>query len=408
MSTILIIGYVWPEPSSSAAGSRMMQLIRFYQAQGMQVVFCSPSQKTGNEVDLSHLGVMSEKIELNNSSFDDYIKSVDPDIVMFDRYMMEEQFGWRVSEICPSALRVLDTEDLHFLRKARHQAFKTGAEADLYEGDLVLRELASIYRSDLTLIISEIEFQLLKNVFNVPEDLLLYIPFVEKKLNELNTDSWVAYEQREHFMFIGNFLHAPNWDAVLNLKQNIWPSIKKQLPKAELHIYGAYASQKVYDLNNKNEGFLIKGRAKNVQEVMQQARVCLAPLRFGAGLKGKLIDAMRYGTPSVTTSIGAEGINEDIEWSGFVEDESKFFVEKSIELYLNKEQWIRSQQKGMEIINSRFEFDLHFKNFDLKIQEKCINLSKDRKNNIIGRMLNHQTMLSYKYMAKWIEEKNKN
>ena len=83
-------------------------------------------------------------------------------------------------------------------------------------------------------------------------------------------------------------MHEPNWQSVLHLKNIIWPLIKKQLPKAEVHIYGAYPSQKVLQLNNKKDAFLVKGRAENVASVMEKAKVCLAPLLFGAGLKGKL------------------------------------------------------------------------------------------------------------------------
>ncbi len=103
MKTLLIIGYVWPEPNSSAAGSRMLQLIAFFQQQSYQVTFASPAQRTEHMVDLAELNVNSVDISLNCSSFDEFISELKPDVVMFDRFMMEEQFGWRVSEQCPEA-----------------------------------------------------------------------------------------------------------------------------------------------------------------------------------------------------------------------------------------------------------------------------------------------------------------
>lgn len=111
--------------------------------------------------------------------------------------------------------------------------------------------------------------------------------------------------------------------------------IKKQVPEAVLNIYGAYASQKVLQLNNIKEGFLIKG-AENANEVVLKARVVLAPLRFGAGIKGKLLEAMQCGTPSVTTSIGAESMHADLSWNGFIEDNPDAFAKKAVELYHNK------------------------------------------------------------------------
>ena len=127
-------------------------------------------------------------------------------------------------------------------------------------------------------------------------------------------------------MAIGNFLHAPNWDATLQLKQIIWPEIRKTIPDAQLHVYGAYASEKVLQLHNPKEGFYVKRRAEDAKEVISKAKVLLAPLRFGAGLKGKFIDAMQCGTPSVTTQIGAEAMQGDFTWGGAIEDDVYAFA----------------------------------------------------------------------------------
>ena len=169
MTQVLIIGYVWPEPRSSAAGSHMMELIHCFQAQNWQVTFASPAQLSAHMEDLSALNIEAVSIELNSESFDQYITNLQPDIVLFDRFMMEEQFGWRVDKACPDALRILDTEDLHFLRNARHTALKQKrpmVPEDLFN-EMAQREVASIYRSDLTLMISDYEIQLLTSQFGV-------------------------------------------------------------------------------------------------------------------------------------------------------------------------------------------------------------------------------------------------
>ena len=95
---VFIIGYVWVEPNSSAAGSRMLQLIELFLHLGYKVIFGSPAQKTMHKFDLTSLGVEEVSIALNHESFNVYIKNLQPEIVLFDRFMMEEQFGWRVSE----------------------------------------------------------------------------------------------------------------------------------------------------------------------------------------------------------------------------------------------------------------------------------------------------------------------
>ncbi len=407
---LLIIGFVWPEPKSSAAGSRMMQLIEVFKSQNYQITFASPCAKTDNAFNLESIGVYQTSIELNNSSFDVFVKDLNPDVVLFDRFMMEEQFGWRVTEKCPDALRLLDTEDLHCLRKGRQQAFKDDMPFDesYLFNDIAKREIASIYRSDLSLIISEAEMEILKNQFKVDESLLLYLPFMLNPISEEESKELPKFKNRNHFITIGNFLHEPNYNAVLYLKETIWPSVKEKLPKAELHVYGAYASQKVNQLHNEKQGFLIKGFAEDVNEVMQAAKVSLAPIRFGAGLKGKLIDAMKNGTPCVTTTIGAEGMFGDLNANGFIEDKPKGFADKAVALYQKETLWRSKQQNGFYIINKRFNKQEHQKELLDAIEKTTSQLYNLRRNNFTGQMLIHHNLQSTKFMSKWIEEKNKN
>ena len=410
LKKILIIGFVWPEPKSSAAGSRMMQLIEVFQSENYQITFASPCAKSDNAFNLDSIGVLQTAIELNNSSFDVFVKDLNPDVVLFDRFMMEEQFGWRVTEQCPNALRLLDTEDLHGLRKGRHHAFKDDKPFDTSYlfNDTAKREIASIYRSDLSLIISEAEMKILKNDFKVDESLLLYLPFMLEDVSNEAMKCMLKLEDRQHFVSIGNFLHAPNYNAVLYLKDIIWPLIRKQLPKVELHIYGAYASQKVNQLHNEKQGFLIKGFAEDVNQVMQQGKVCLAPIQFGAGLKGKLVDAMQNGTPCVITTIGVEGMFGDFEPNGFIEDNPELFANKAVQLYNNESLWKEKQQNGFKIINHRFNKSQFQEKLILNIEEIKQQLNTHRTKNFIGQMLQHHSMKSTKFMSKWIEEKNKN
>ena len=248
---------------------------------------------------------------------------------------------------------------------------------------------------------------ILKYQFKVDESLLLYLPFMLNSISEEDIKTLPKFENRNHFITIGNFLHEPNYNAVLYLKETIWPLIRKQLPKAELHVFGAYASQKVNQLHNDKEGFLIKGFAEDVNVVMQNARVCLAPIRFGAGLKGKLVDAMKNGTPCVTTSIGAEGMFGHIEPNGFIEDNPKLFSNKAIALFQNETIWKAKTANGFDLINQRFN--------KIKQQQKLIGfvkqttqqLKQHRLNNFTGQMLHHHMLQSTKFMSKWIEEKNK-
>ena len=406
---ILIIGFVWPEPDSSAAGTRMLQLMELFIHQGWKVTFSSAATESNFTYDVTRLGADKVKISLNDSGFDLFIKDLNPDYVLFDRFITEEQFGWRVAENCPEAVRILDSEDLHCLRRARQKAFEENrrfTDEDLMSDD-AKREIASVLRCDLSLIISSFEMNLLSNLFKVDQSLLHYLPFMPDPLDENDIKNWPSFESRKHFITIGNFLHEPNWNAVLYLKQTIWPIIRKELPDAEMRIYGSYPSQKVFKLHKPIEGFFIMGRAENAARVVRTARVCLAPLRLGAGIKGKLIEAMQCGTPSVTTNIGAEGIPGNLEWTGIVANESDGIAAAAIKLYTDQVEWDKAQKRGIRIINECYSKKAAGIELINKILEVQDNLQKHRMQNFTGAMLMHHTVLSTKYMSKWIEEKNK-
>ncbi|BFM48868.1 glycosyltransferase [Marinomonas sp. THO17] len=403
---ILVIGYVWPEPNSSAAGSRMMQLLHSFHQQNWPITFASPAQLSDHMADLSEYNINVTQIELNNDSFDRFIDDLQPNIVIFDRFMMEEQFAWRVEKCCPDALRVLNTEDLHSLRHGRHQAVKTERPFQLKDmySDLGVREIAAIHRSDLTLMISEYETQLLKDEFQVPESHLMYLPFMLEEAPQ--STALPLFEERQHFVTIGNFRHAPNWDAVRQLKTHIWPKIRQALPTTELHIYGAYPPPKASQLHNPKQGFHIKGWAEDAKQVISQARICLAPIRFGAGIKGKLVEAMQVGTPSITTKIGAEAMAGPWPWNGVITDDVDEFVAAAVSLYQDQASWQLMQNNGFSILNARFQRN-EWQNKLIQRLLRQVQL-KDvlRDHHFWGKMLRHHSLKSTQYMSQWIALKN--
>ena len=410
LTSVLIIGLVWPEPNSSAAGGRMLQLIRLFQEQGWKVTFASAAQESDFMFDLNSLGVATEAIKLNASSFDAFVKELNPTMVLFDRFVIEEQFGWRVAANCPEALRILDTEDLHCLRIARQTSWKENREFvtdDLLSEPLAKREISSVLRCDISLIIAEYEMDLLQSVFKMDASFLYYLPLLVDFIDTKDFESLPSFSQRTDFVFIGNFLHEPNWNAVLYLKETIWPTIRRELTDAKLKIYGAYPSQKVHQLHNLKENFLIMGRAADANMVISAAKVLLAPLRFGAGIKGKLLEAMQLGTPSGTTPVGAESMNGNYPWNGFIEVNPELFASKAIALYNNESLWKESQKNGVTILNSRFLKESFAQNFIAHLETIYSQLEQHRKANFLGGLLQHHTLASSKYMSLWIEEKNK-
>lgn len=387
-----------------------MQLISIFRENGFEITFASAAQDSDFMVDLSEFGVIKKSIELNSSSFDDFILELNPNVVLFDRFMIEEQFGWRVAEKCPNAIRILDTEDLHCLRTARQKAFKenrTFEIRDLLSEEVAKREIASILRCDLSLIISEFEMNILKEAFRINEDLLFYLPFLVEKMNEEDLSKLPSFENRKNFVFIGNFLHEPNWNTVQYLKESIWPFLKKDFPEAILEVYGAYPSQKVLQLHQPKNGFFIMGRAEDANEVVKKAKIVLAPIRFGAGLKGKLLEAMQCGTPSVTTSVGSEAMHLDLPWNGFIEDEASEFAKKAIALYQDENLWKESQKNGITIINACYQKSDYSDKLISLVKSLLADSENHRLHNFMGNLLQHHAFKSTMYMSKWIEAKNK-
>ena len=406
---LIVIASEWPEPDSSAAGSRMMQILNIFLSQNYSILYLATAHRSDYMFDLESIALKTKQIQLNDDSFDDFIIQENPSIVLFDRFTAEEQFGWRVTEQCPNCLKILDTEDLHFLRKARHESIKKFGnleQVNLYS-DTAKREIASILRCDLSLVISTVEINLLQTKFKINPDILFYLPFLYDQITDDDVSKLPSFEDRKDFVFIGNFFHEPNIDAVLQLKNEIWPLIKKIDNRLILNIFGAYMPQKITQLNTVKDGFLVHGRAENARTVIENAKILLAPLRFGAGIKGKLVEAQKLGTPSITTTIGAEAMSENDLWNGFVTNDPNDFASEAVKLYHQKENWLVAQNTGFQIFNAQYNRNKFQSVFVEKINFIQSTIIQHRQGNFLGSILNYHSMQSTKYMSKWIIEKNK-
>lgn len=408
MQKVLFIGVNWPEPST-AAGTRIMKLIHTFLKNNYQVTFASTAAESELSFNLNILELTKAHIKLNDSSFDTFITDFAPNVVVYDRFLTEEQFGWRVAENAPNAVRILDTEDLHSLRTVRQKLFKNKQDfsvAAWLKEDVTKREIASIYRCDISLIISSFEIQLVKKHLKIDDSLLLHLPFMVDTVSDEVFQSYPSFNDRKDFICIGNGKHAPNVDAIIWLKTTIWPLIKKQLPNANLHIYGSYFPQQVLQMHKQSDGFYIDGFTADLEKTFTNARINLAPLRFGAGLKGKLIDGMRFGTPNITTRIGVEGMVSTLPFNGKVSDDANAFATHAVLLYNNEDQFCAAQQNGRDILNRLYNLEAISERFINTVQTVTKNLEKHRASNFIGSLLQHQTMQSRKFMSKWIEAKN--
>lgn len=185
-------------------------------------------------------------------------------------------------------------------------------------------------------------------------------------------------------------------DSVKLLKNEIWPRIRSQLNGKRLHVYGAYPTSKILSLNDKHSGFLVHGRIDDLDNELKKRRLLLAPLRFGAGIKGKIVDAWRCGCPVITTPIGSEGmVDKDPffqEWGGVVANDTRAFVDAAVNMYSQYEVWSKGQQRGSDLTNKLFNRENNFNLVGTSVKNALSELEQRRMSDLIGRMLWHQTI----------------
>ena len=402
MKKVLIIGHGLPQPQSTGAGVYMNQLIDLFLEWECEVQFASTAEAPDHGV-LIEKSIPYTQIELNSDSFDVFIKELNPEIVVFDRFMTEEQYSWRVKEHCPDAIRVLDTEDLHFLRAHREKTHSMLPPGQL--DDIALRELAAIFRSDLSLIISSNEIHYLTNFYGVPASALLHLPFLIKELPK--PENLPGFEDREGYCFVGTGMHKPNVDAIKQLSL-LWPDIKAGQPEAEIYIYGSYFKDDIKGLHKPKMGFNVVGFVDDLEEKLKSHRLLLAPLRFGAGQKRKVFDAWLSGCPVITTEIGAEGIGADgLFGGGVAEDTEESFVDLAVEYYKSEAKWNKAQQESNQLLESLYSWPIRSRVFSLQVLNRATGRQLYQKQNPVGQILWHHSLQSSKYLSKWIEEKNK-
>jgi glycosyltransferase involved in cell wall biosynthesis len=406
---VLFIALVWPEPNSSAGGTRTFQIIKWLKENNFDLTVASSCQDNSYRQDLEALNIKTESIKLNSSCFDKFVCDLNPTVVIYDRFISEEQFGFRVKNTLPNVISVLDTIDLHFLRRARQNKISDFS----LESEDTLRELSSIIRSDFTLVVSEFEKSLLDSILPFERETVFNIPFY------INKSPFIFdFNERKDFCFIGNYNHKPNVDAALLLAKHIWPNIlenfkSKNLELPKLDIYGAYPTQQINELANKSKNITVHGRINDSIETLSKYRVNLAPLEYGAGIKGKILDGWAGGTPVVTTEIGAEGMSCGDLFGGLViksagnGDFCLEFANQAFNLYCDYDLFMNLQGYGFKIIESKFShsvFNDSFSDFFRTVISETF--VKGALKQTLYKILNYQFNRSTEFFSKWIEAKN--
>ncbi|AJY44006.1 glycosyltransferase [Burkholderia humptydooensis] len=232
----------------------------------------------------------------------------------------------------PGIKIVFGTVDLHYLREERAAILERSPEA--LEEALLLRraEIQAVSEADATIVVSRLEGDILRDI--VPDANVHRIP-----IPRLPTRSTRSFDERSGVLFVGGFAHRPNVDAVKFLVKDIWPLVRRRLPDAELRIVGSGTTDEVRTLDNPVAGVTIVGFVENLGEVMDAARVSVAPLRFGAGIKGKVVSSLLHGLPCVLSKVASEGMGLVAGEQVLEGDGAEEIADAIVKLYEDRQLW---------------------------------------------------------------------
>jgi len=336
---ILFIDHYVPEPDKDSGSQRTFRILGILSYLGNKVTFwpdnLHPSQPYTNELQQKGIEVI-----YGHTDFDELLKKRKNlfDIAIISRPYVSVKYIEKIRSFMPNCRIIFDTIDLHFLRMKRQQSFdKAISQADVKKmHDL---ELDLMKNSDLTILTSKEEAKILHDEDESLKIVLLpNIHAYEGKI--------IDFEERKNMIFVGGFQHPPNGDAVEFLAKEIFPLIKKELRDVKLYIIGSNPPEKIKRLSS--DDIIVTGYIKDIRTFYNEAKLMLAPLRFGAGVKGKITQSLSRGLPVVTTTVGCESIDMLDGKNCMISDNPEDFAKKAVQLYSDKELWNKISQNGLQ------------------------------------------------------------
>ncbi|WP_148183412.1 glycosyltransferase [Archaeoglobus fulgidus] len=284
-------------------------------------------------------------------SIEDYLKDHGKffDIVILSRAPIAEKHILAVRKYCSKAKIIFDTVDLHFLREMRRAELEKNDKVKELAEKLKNIELKLARLANLTLVVSPFEKELL-----LKEDPTLNVE-VLSNIHEIKPPK-NSFENRKDIMFLGGFAHPPNIDAVKWFINDIFPKIKQQLPEVKFIIVGSNPPEEIMSLSS--DDIIVTGYVRELEPYFESVRVFVSPLRYGAGVKGKIGEAMAHGVPVVTTSIGGEGMGLIDGENALIADDPVEFAEKVVKLYTDKALWEKISMRSIEHVKCNFSYNV--------------------------------------------------
>lgn len=271
------------------------------------------------------------------------------DIVVLSRFTIASQYLDIIKRRLPHIKAVFNTIDLHFLREERAAQVTGSQKTSGNLDELKQQELAIIQKVDHTLVVSEAEYAIL-------HDLLPYASVSVIPIPGWTRGSSQIYDNRRDIVFIGGYNHSPNVDAVGYFVKDIWPLISRRLPGVRFLIAGSNMPSDFSRFASKS--VILRGYVEDLDSLFDHCRLSVAPLRFGSGVKGKIITSLGYGVPCIATAIATEGMDLIAGHHILQADSPKDFAEAVIEAYSNPRLWDELSLNGLAAVKEKFSLDV--------------------------------------------------
>ncbi|MEO0329227.1 MAG: glycosyltransferase [Pseudomonadota bacterium] len=353
LGNILVIDEITPQTDCDAGSLTAFEIMRSLRDFGYKVSFVPQSNYTyiNDYTDtLSAIGVES-LLYPEFSNIDDVLKVYGSELtaVLIFRISVADQCLASIKKSAPNAKVIFHASDLHFLRMEREDELKsekTDLRRERLTKETKQKEIETINTVDLTIVHSQFEVDLINEI--APEAKVVNFPWIyEARAPEQH------FEEQNGLVFVGGYRHGPNIDAVDYFTDEILPILRDKGISDTFHIIGSHPPERFKKLEAEDSSLNVHvhGFVEDLEHLICDMRVMVVPLRFGAGLKGKIVTALAHGIPVVTTSIGAEGINLTDGKNIIIADTAEEFASAVERLTKDKSLWNSIRAAGLEFVN---------------------------------------------------------
>ncbi len=364
---VLIIDEIIPEFNKDSGSRRLTEIIKLLLKNKVSVFLIADLKQYKYKSDyiqkFKDLGVNVYQPSIDQKgqlvTKEDFIKLITPkiDVAWLHRPTIFSKFQSLVKTANPNIKLVFDMVDFHYVRLLREYELNKD-EALKAEAEKFLKiELENCKNADVVIAISTTDKELLKKHFNTDEKVVL-ISNIHQHIDK--SDNFNSFENRKDLLFVGSFRHDPNSDAVKYLKEDIMPLVWKVIPDLKVNIIGSYITEEIEALAS--DKFKLLGFVDDLNAVINTTKLFVAPLRFGAGIKGKIGQSLEHSLPLVTTNVGAEGFDFGEQTNVMIANNAEAIAQKVIDLYTNKILWEEASNSCKTILEP----------FSLKVTENQV------------------------------------